>query len=242
MLGLNLLWCCAQKSGSSKALLSSCTTAEIFPVSKCPSKRIEILWFLRLLQTWRRHIFCGMSRLLWMIVLSASYTDCWALRWQRHSGDNCHTNIMQQTSCEPLFSRCSNAVKNVLFRSYCTPTYASQLWCNFRKANMQILRVVYNFGCRALCSLPWRASVSSHQVQCNIPTFEALLRKICTCSLKDAESLTTYGCALWSSQIVYIRPYSLNTTIAFYFVTECSDVTVLVRLSACHAITHSYYT
>ena len=29
------------------------------------------------------------------------------------------------------------------------------------------------------CSIqpPWRASVSSHQVQCNIPTFEALLRK-----------------------------------------------------------------
>jgi len=33
------------------------------------------------------------------------------------------------------------------------------------------------FGCRALYSLPWRASVSSHQVQCKIPTFEALQRK-----------------------------------------------------------------
>jgi len=39
------------------------------------------------------------------------------------------------------------------------------------------LPVAYNFGCRALYNLPWRASVSSHQVQCNIPTFEALLRK-----------------------------------------------------------------
>jgi len=28
-------------------------------------------------------------------------------------------------------------------------------------------------------------------------------------------------------QIVYI-PYSLNTTIAFYFATECSDLTVFV--------------
>ena len=37
--------------------------------------------------------------------------------------------------------------------------------------------MAYNFGCRALYNLPWRASVSSHQVQCNIPTFEALLRK-----------------------------------------------------------------
>ena len=72
------------------------------------------------------------------------------------------------------FSRCSNAVavENVLFRYFCTPMYASQLWCNFRKSCMQRLRVAYNFGCRALYNLP-----SNHQVQCNIPTFEALLRK-----------------------------------------------------------------
>jgi len=42
---------------------------------------------------------------------------------------------------------------------------------------MQRLRVAYNFGCRALYKLPWRASVDSHHVQCNIPTFEAVLRK-----------------------------------------------------------------
>jgi len=42
---------------------------------------------------------------------------------------------------------------------------------------MQRLRVAYKFGCRALYNLPWRASVSNHQVQCNIPTSEALLRK-----------------------------------------------------------------
>ena len=72
------------------------------------------------------------------------------------------------------FSRSSNAVKNVLFCSFCTPMYASQLWCNFRKSCMQRL---CNFGCRAPYNLPWRASVSYHQVQCNIPSFEALLRK-----------------------------------------------------------------
>jgi len=75
------------------------------------------------------------------------------------------------------FSHCSNAVKNVLFRSFCTPMHASESWCNFRKSCVQRLRVAYNFGCRALYNLPWRASVSNHQVQCNIPTFEALLQK-----------------------------------------------------------------
>jgi len=55
--------------------------------------------------------------------------------------------------------------------------YASQLWCNFGKSCMQTLCLAYNFGCRAPYNLPWRASVSNHQVQYNIPTFEALLRK-----------------------------------------------------------------
>jgi len=36
------------------------------------------------------------------------------------------------------------------------------------------------------------------------------------------------GCALRCSQVVYIRPYSLNTTTAFYFATEYSDVAVFV--------------
>jgi len=84
----------------------------------------------------------------------------------------CAANKLQAS-----FYRCSNAVKNVRFRSFCAPMYASQLWCKFRKSCMQRLRVAYNFGCRALYNLPWRASVSSHQVQCNTPTFEALLQK-----------------------------------------------------------------
>jgi len=56
---------------------------------------------------------------------------------------------------------------------------------------------------------------------------------ICTSFLHDAESLTTYGSMLWCIQIVYIRPYSLNTTTAFYFATECSDVTVFICLRVC---------
>ena len=64
----------------------------------------------------------------------------------------------------------------------------------------------------------------------------------CTCFSKDAESLKTYGCVLRCSPIVYTRPYSLNTTTAFYFVTGCSDIAVFVRLRVCHATTHSFFT
>ena len=40
-------------------------------------------------------------------------------------------------------------------------------------------------------------------------------------------------CALWCSQIVSIRPYSLNTATTFYFVSECSDVAVFFHLRVC---------
>ena len=116
------------------------------------------------------------------------------------------------------FSRCSNA-DNVLFRSFCTPMYASQLWCNFRKSCMQRLWAAYNFGCRALYNLPWRASVSSHQVQYKIPTFEALLRKCKYLFLERCrKSNNVWLRALMQSDCT--RHYSLNTIIAFYSVIE----------------------
>ena len=53
--------------------------------------------------------------------------------------------------------------------------------------------------------------------------------------MNDAEILTTCGFVLWCSQIVYIRPYSLNTATAFYFATKCSDVAVFFCLRCVHA-------
>jgi len=96
--------------------------------------------------------------------------------------------------------------------------------------------VTYNSGCKALYDLPWRASVRGHQVQCNITILRPSCEKIYTTFLNDAESLTTYGCVFRCSQIVYIRPYPLNATSTFYYVTECSDVAVFfgLRVCACH--------
>ena len=90
-----------------------------------------------------------------------------------------------------------------------------------------------------LYNLPWRASASSHLVQCNVPTSEAILKKSV-----PAKSPTMYGYVLSCSQIVYkgIQPYSLNTTTAYalYVVTECPDVTVLV-CGRVQVTTHSYF-
>ena len=57
--------------------------------------------------------------------------------------------------------------------------YASQLWWNLRESCMQRLRVAYNFGAGlcTTCTGERVLVVMTHQVQCNIPTFEAVLRK-----------------------------------------------------------------
>jgi len=57
-----------------------------------------------------------------------------------------------------------------------------------------------------LCSLhlPWRTSVSSHQVQCDICTFEALLRKNVYLFLERwKKSKNTWLCALMQSDCLY---------------------------------------
>jgi len=119
-------------------------------------------------------------------------------RWIRYLD----TTAMSKAS----FSWCSNAVKNILFHYFCTPMYASQLWCDFRKAYFQRL-----FGA-------YLTSVARHCTTCHGERMLVVIRfnitflplrlywyKMCTCFSKDAASLTTYGCALWCSQIIYIR-------------------------------------
>jgi len=143
------------------------------------------------------------------------------LRWQRYSG----TTAISKAS----FSQCSNAVKNILFRYFCTSMYASQLWCDFRKAYFQRLFGAYLTLVAGHCTT-CRGERVLVVVRFNITFLPLRLYwyKMCTCFSKDAASLTTYGCALWCSQIVYIRTYSFNNTTAFYFVTEGPDVPVLV--------------
>ena len=143
------------------------------------------------------------------------------LIWQRYSD----TTAISKAS----FSQCSKAVKNILFCYFCTPMYASQLWCDFRKAYFQRLFGAYLTLVAGHCTT-CRCERVLVVVRFNITFLPLRLYwyKMCTCFSKDAASLTIYGCALWCSQIAYIRAYSFNNTTAFYFVTEGPDVPVLV--------------
>jgi len=63
----------------------------------------------------------------------------------------------------------------------------------------------------------------------------------CTFFSKHSKYLTTNDCVLWCGQIVYIRPYTLNTTIAFYFMNECWYIAMFIRSRACLTTTHSNF-
>jgi len=75
------------------------------------------------------------------------------------------------------FDQCSPAVENTLFRAYCMPMYAFQLWSKYTQTNLKRLRAAYNNACRNMHYIPRNVSVRPHQVSHCVRTFDAVLRK-----------------------------------------------------------------
>ena len=84
--------------------------------------------------------------------------------------------------------------------------------------------------------------IMTHQVQCNIPTFQVLLRKICNCFSKDAEGLITQWLpALTHSNCLYSSLFFEHQN----RILLCDGV--LGHCSVCsfegvHVTMHSYFT
>ena len=74
------------------------------------------------------------------------------------------------------FDQCSPAVKNTLFRAYCMPMYACQLWRKYTQTSMKRLRAAYNNAYRIMHYIPRNASVRPHQVSHCVRTFDAMLK------------------------------------------------------------------
>jgi len=118
--------------------------------------------------------------------------------------DNCNITIVQQTSCEPPLPDVQIQLKTYFFVPFVRPCMHHNYGVISGSHACRDLRVAYNFGCRALYNLPWRASVSSHQVQCNIPIFEVLLRKYTHLFLERCrKSNNIWLCALMQSDCLY---------------------------------------
>jgi len=157
--------------------------------------------------------------------------------------DNFDINIVQQTSCEPLFPVVQMQSKTCFF----VPLVRPCMHINYGVIS----------GSHACRDCWWHIILVAElcttcpgdrvlvATKFNNLTFLPL--RLCyvntsTCFSKDAENLTTYGYVLWCSQIVCTRHYSLNTVIAFCSVNEWSNFAVLVWSMACQATMLSHFT
>ena len=107
---------------------------------------------------------------------------------------------------------------------------------------MQWLHVAYNFGCRVLYNPPWRASVSSNQVQYNIPIFEALIPKYKYLFVKRCrKSNNIWLHASMQTDCMYSSLYfeEYNSILLCEWVLEHCSVCLIDGMS-CH--THSHFT
>ena len=75
------------------------------------------------------------------------------------------------------FRFCSDDVKCMLFRSFCTNMYCSPLWFNSTSSSIKKLKTSYNGALRRLLLIKKPYSASTMFVTHGIPSFFELLRK-----------------------------------------------------------------
>jgi len=131
--------------------------------------------------------------------------------------DNCDENIVQQTSCEPLFPDVQMQIKRYFFVPFARP-------CLHHKYGERVLVVM------------------THQVQCNIRTFEALLRKNMDLFLEGCRrSNNVWLPALTQSDCLYSSLFfeHYNRTLLCDWVLEHCSVCSFVGV---HVTMQSYFT
>ena len=75
------------------------------------------------------------------------------------------------------FHMCSLEVKNVLFRTFCTPLYTCQLWSRYTARSLHKLYVAYNNAFRMMHHLPTYCSASEMFTVNRVPlTFKFMSR------------------------------------------------------------------
>jgi len=93
--------------------------------------------------------------------------------------DNCDINIVQQTSCEPPFPDVQMQLKTYFFFPFVRPC----MHLNYGVISGShvctdcVWRIILDAELYTTCPGERELVVMTHQVQCNIPTFEVLLRK-----------------------------------------------------------------
>ena len=73
---------------------------------------------------------------------------------------------------------CSLEVKNVLFRTFCTPLYTCQLWSRYTARSLHKLYVAYNNAFRMMHHLPTYCSASEMFTVNRVPNCAAVIRNL----------------------------------------------------------------
>ena len=76
------------------------------------------------------------------------------------------------------FRECSEPVKVLLFKSYCTPLYCSSQWSSYRRSTIRAIETAYNNVFRKLLKLPRSCSISACFIEYETPSFKVLRRKL----------------------------------------------------------------
>ena len=76
------------------------------------------------------------------------------------------------------FHMCSLEVKNVLFRTFCSPLYTCQLWSRYTARSLHKLYVAYNNAFRMMHHLPTYCSASEMFTVNRVPNCAAVIRNL----------------------------------------------------------------
>jgi len=75
------------------------------------------------------------------------------------------------------FKHCSEEVKSLLFKTYCTGFYCSPLWSNYKGKTYTKIKVAYNNIFRMFMGLHGQISISKTMIDANIDPFKVVMRK-----------------------------------------------------------------
>jgi len=107
--------------------------------------------------------------------------------------------------------------KNTLFRAYCMPMYACQLWSKYTQTSMKRLRARYDSAYRIMYYIPRNVSVRPHQVSHCVRTFDAVLRNnLYRFFMRCASSSNFFIRSLQMSDAFYKSSFFLNYSTLLY--------------------------
>ena len=104
-----------------------------------------------------------------------------------------------------------------LFRAYCMPMYACQLWNKYTQASMKHLRAAYNSAYPIMHYIPRNVSVHQYQVSHCVRTFDAVLRNnMYRVFIRCTSSSNFFIRSLQMSDAFYKSSFFLNYSTLLY--------------------------